>query len=541
MPESGFTQVMKFRQGATFKKVDLHNHTPASQCSSYRLPPELHAIFDIQGRRFFDDFTRIQKKLKEVSVLKARDVAVLKAEREKLKRRLLVEDQAFAGSTRNVPRRLRSPKTRDHARKCDAEKEAFRRKSERYVKSFYFPLEYVLRCLIEGMEVTALTDHNHPGYIMPERPELGTWYDRIVQENTRLLKSRAKGARGERKVRKLITDRLTTALAHLSDRKPSLVKGEPPDSKHRDKGRKTRKKRERMEHITECLNYFQQGGSIRRLDILQGAEITVSDIHILAIFPHQFYTPITIASLLKNVGIHEDQWGDGFVAAGEMSPQEVIDRIDESGGIAIPAHSNSSFKGLFMLFKKGLALSKVLQHKSLYAAEYIEGKINPLLGTRAQFESRMSKSRTYRKHGLTFVRGSDAHECRIECDGTGEDIGWRRYSYIKMDIRPNDTSNDVFNSLKIALKNGFNRVVEMPPDDIYYPFGMVRKMKKKKIPLLGKEERASVLRTQERLTITGVLVKGGYADGVSLRFNPYLNCIVGKTGKSTILRLAGYP
>jgi hypothetical protein len=43
-----------------------------------------------------------------------------------------------------------------------------------------------------------------------------------------------------------------------------------------------------------------------------------------------------------------------------------------------------------------------------------------------------------------------------------------------------------------------------------------------------------------RPTILGLTVRGGYGDGLEVRFNPFLNCVVGSGGKSAVVRFAGY-
>lgn len=136
---------------------------------------------------------------------------------------------------------------------------------------------------------------------------------------------------------------------------------------------------------------------------------------------------------------------------------------------------------------------------------------------------------------LSFVKGSDAHECRIELNGTGEDLG-ARFSYVKIDIRPDDTPDEIFRSLKPAIMSGQSRVVEYPTEDgyNYHNPDDYRIHASKKIQLMDCAE--------FRPTILGVTVygNGSYTDGLKVRFNPYLNCVVGSEGKSTLVRLVAY-
>jgi hypothetical protein len=137
---------------------------------------------------------------------------------------------------------------------------------------------------------------------------------------------------------------------------------------------------------------------------------------------------------------------------------------------------------------------------------------------------------------LTFIKGSDAHECRIELDGTGEDMG-SRMSFIKMDIRPRDTADEVFRALRLALINGYSRIIEHPTEGTYNYSASGRGY------CIPKKERIDLLKSKElRPTILGMTIwgEGSYAHEVQIRLNPYLNCIVGSGGKSTIVRMIGY-
>ncbi len=134
---------------------------------------------------------------------------------------------------------------------------------------------------------------------------------------------------------------------------------------------------------------------------------------------------------------------------------------------------------------------------------------------------------------MCFTKGSDAHECRIECDGTGEDLG-SRYTNVKIDLRPFDTPSETFAALRLALLSGQSRVIEFPTED-GYDYQADAKVKS--------EDRVKLLdRATRRPTILGMVVsgQGSYADGLSVRFSPFLNCVAGSGGKSTLVRHLGY-
>jgi hypothetical protein len=211
----------------------------------------------------------------------------------------------------------------------------------------------------------------------------------------------------------------------------------------------------------------------------------------------------------------------------------------------IPAHANSDFKGVLRLFRKGLALTKVIEHPALLAMETIGGTV-----IAGEGRSRRGKNacetlrwldegshRPDRAKPLCFVKGSDAHEARIELDGTGEDLG-ARFTHVKLDLRKNDTSEEIFRSLRLALLSGQSRIIEFPTED-----GYNYAAPKNDSCCIDKKDRQKLLECETlRPTILGMTVEGNgsYADGLSLRFNPFLNCVLGSGGKSTLVRLLGY-
>jgi len=528
-----FEKISAYREGARYCRMDLHTHSPASECSDFSLPSGIEDQFPKRLtskagviRRF--DFLRgladgknpfkkpySSRELRSHPRLGKR--AVLDASAVKSIAAVWLDDirTFFTEDMSSLTKEQRDERD-------DLVERAFA-DLRRYLKSLFFPEEYVMRCYMEQLQLVALTDHNHPGYIVPRLPELGTWHSAIEDVNAGYAKDiRKKRAPGE-KVRKVLVNRLKLAEKQLS-------------KKH---GKGAKKRKARLEHIKSRFKFWNdKENKPLVLNVLPGVEITVSNVHLLAVFPPKWFVAGRIGSILQSIGIPEVEWGRAYLAAASSSVQDTVSLVDDAGGIVIPAHCNSDFKGLLRLFTKGLALTKVLEHPALFALETVGGSV--VKGKSAWQTLRWLQSGRGcpgRTKLITFIRGSDAHECRIEYDGKGRDLG-EHFTHIKMDIRPNDTSEEIFRSLRLALLCGQSRVLESPTEDGYNYYGAggegCRLPRKERVQLLGSGEK--------RPTILGITVKGKgtYADGLSLRFNPYLNCIVGNGGKSTLVRLVGH-
>jgi hypothetical protein len=411
----------------------------------------------------------------------------------------------------------------------------------------FFPSEYTLRCYIEQIEVVALTDHNHPGYIVPRLPQMGTWFHAVAEVNDEFLADIRESSPSGAKVRAMIRARLARAKQRLEASGASRSHGDA-EIRENHKDSKKLKDRDRMAHIDERIATWNDDSiPVRPLTVLPGTEITVSNVHCLSIYPPDWMVPSRIAGILRDIGIEERSWGKGFEAAANASVQRTIDLVDEAGGIVIPAHSNSDFKGLLRLFRKGLALQKVLEHPALLALEKIEGTVLAGEGRKKGKDAcetlrwlDTGANAPQRAKLLAFIKGSDAHECRLEVDGTGEDLGLR-FTWVKMDIRQRDTPDEVFRALRLALLGGQGRVVEIPVEDTYN-YG-AHGTKKRKEYLVPKKQREALLDwTNHHPAILGLMVQGkdSFSDGVEIRFNPFMNCIVGASGKSTVLRLVAY-
>jgi len=548
-----YETICGFRQGAHYRKMDLHTHTPASECSSFTLPRVIEAVFPPKP----GSATRVWRDacLKLVRDLAAGTSRFAEAygdaeltARPRLGDRAPLDPEAL--------RFIAQGWLDDAAAVCplDEPKPTTAQRDERdrlvgraiydlrnYLASRFFPEEFVLRCYIEGLHLVALTDHNHPGTIVPRAEQLGTWFSALEAVNEHYVRDIRKGDPPGARVRATLVARLELAQRRLATTFDETSKASATTKKqHKDRAKKLRSLEARQAHVAERLAHWRKPDSLpEALTLLPGTEITVSDVHLLCLFPPQWYVPGRIGAILRAIGIPEDHWGRGFLAAASASVQDTITLVDEEGGIAVPAHANTSHKGLLRLFTKGLALTKVLEHPALLALETTGGTVLAGDTRRDACETlrwlEEGRARPERTRRMCFVKSSDAHECRIELNGTGEDLG-ARFSHVKLDIRPNDTPEEVFRTLRLALLSGHSRVLECPAED-GYNYAAAKDYR------VAKAARTRLLDCDRRRpTLIGMTVggAGSYADGLQVRFNPYLNCIVGSGGKSVLVRLVAY-
>ncbi len=534
-PDTDYQHLMGLREGAHFCKMDLHTHSPASECSSFRLPDSLEAYF--AGLAKGSEKARVERLRKFVE---QRPAQLAKA----------------AGSTSWFVAGFMPPDdghlrrvARDWLHEIDCGPEDDWKISDylsfavrdlrNLVKASYFPEEYIMRAHIEGMQLMALTDHNHPGYVVPRLPELGTWYGKLAQVNE--VWTHDIRFNGGQKVRKAMLSRLSLGASRLGQGGERETKGDATTRRqHKEPSKKALDKlAKRLEHVQARQRHWKdESNLLEPLFLLPGTEVTISNVHVLTLYPPEWYVPGRIGAILRRVGISESHWGRGFSAAASASVQDLIDYVAEQGGVAIPAHANSDFKGLLRLFESGLALTKVLEHPNTVALETIGGSVLAGAGKKRGKDACDTLARL-EKQGikpLAFLKGSDAHECRIECDGTGEDIG-ARFTHVKVDLRHNDTHQEVFKALRLVLSTGWNRVIEDPTEDTYnyYAGGKSQRIKK--------DARREMLAWRgQRPTLLGLCVdgKGSYGDQLRIRFGPYLNCVVGSGGVATIVTTLAY-
>lgn len=241
--------------------------------------------------------------------------------------------------------------------------------------------------------------------------------------------------------------------------------------------------------------------------VLLGVEITVEAgryVHLTAYFDEG--TPVQdVERLLIRIGI--DRPGDGHDWAKAVKLDQLIRIINDMGGLAIPAHVDST-AGILEEMKRGLPLARILTMPEVIAVGITKSK------TIAYLENVFREDANYkRSEPMTYVTGSDAHALsKIESIGKN---GQREVvdrglgslvTYLRMDA-PN------FAGFKYALRDGAARVRLDPPQPTPHP------------------------------KILGIAILGGYLgtgnNWCYFRFNDALNCIVGGrgTGKSSILKV----
>jgi len=494
----------------------------------------------------------------------------------------------------------------------DGSLKSFRARVHACIESLLFPRDFVLRCMLEGLDVVAITDHNTPGFVEKGVLRSPTWYQLIAESAAHysrrprqaydgilaLLESakndlvtmirlaeayrellpldtlgdlgKTRGYRTEYAL--LFTDSFPTTdryellveiwLLEASGSAEALARaaelegvyrreyGGAPTAKARKSALDEAKaslrtyleaKRRLLRHLLERGRALSSPKQLKPLYVLPGVELTVSAIHILAIFSPDTYWPITIAAVLGELGIPPEQWGNPMQAGGERSVQDTLEIVARHNGIAIPAHVNDS-SGLFQLFSRGIPLRKIITHPLLVALEYVEEKrdgelrprkLNKEQGFRHEFEKALASKRGWVRAPLAFLKNSDAHECRLQYEGFGRPIG-TRYSRIKMDYQTGlDASQKIFRALGTSLRNGLHRVLEIPTLDRTYSL-YDRKF-------IEPHERTPY-RGMARTVIRGLAVKGGFGDGLSIPFNENINCVIGEplSGSTSMLEFISF-
>jgi len=247
------------------------------------------------------------------------------------------------------------------------------------------------------------------------------------------------------------------------------------------------------------------------LTILPGVEISTSDIHILAVFPPQKprrKAHFIICDLLNEMGFEVEDWGTN--KAGKTSVYNTIQLIAQKGGLPIIAHADAHSKALFKLYEmKSAAMRDVLTNKYLSAIEikkysyYFKwnNEVDGILNTWIR-SLRISPGLS----SIAYFQGSDAH--------SPEPIGQPdKYTFVKM-TEPSFS--------------GLNAAVHMPA---------ARIMLYNDLQKLQKQEKKS------GWYIYGMEINQPYFKKRTVRFNRFLNCVVGRleSGKTTLFQLMQQP
>lgn len=247
------------------------------------------------------------------------------------------------------------------------------------------------------------------------------------------------------------------------------------------------------------------------LTILPGVEISTSDIHILAIFPPQQprrKAHFIICDLLHEMGFDVDAWGTN--KAGKTSVYNTIQLIAQKGGLPIIAHADAHNKAFFKLYEmKSAAMRDVLTNKNLSAIEI--KKFSYYFKRNTEVDGILkSWIRSLRispgLSSIAYFQGSDAH--------SPEPIGQpNNYTFVKM-TEPSFS--------------GLNAAVHMPA---------ARIMLYDDLQKLQKQEKKS------GWYIYGMEINHPYFKKRTVRFNRFLNCVVGRleSGKTTLFQLMQQP
>lgn len=232
----------------------------------------------------------------------------------------------------------------------------------------------------------------------------------------------------------------------------------------------------------------REAASDTQLHVLPGTEISTRHGHLLAIFDEA--TDVDdIRNLLIQADFTRDRYGS-LDAASPLGMDVLAEKIEEMGGIAIPAHVNGP-KGL-MSFPIADERRRVASSSAIRAFEITDPN------RRSEYEEAATSDIDRR---IACVMGSD---CRSPSSSSHElnAIG-TRFTELKME------EVSVY-GIRQALIDPRMRV-RFPGDTVTSPVN----------------------------TIDGVLVNGGFLDSQKLRFSDNLTCMIGDTGsgKSFVIEL----
>ena len=226
----------------------------------------------------------------------------------------------------------------------------------------------------------------------------------------------------------------------------------------------------------------------RPIYVFPGVEISVhGGVHLLAIFGCDKKTS-DIDSLLGKVGF-EGQKGSGDGKTRRSLP-EVIDDVNSVGAIAIPAHVD---KGLFEPAQRSI-LKQVVAEKNIFAIELIDPDYDK------------PGIYTEKKPSWTEVLGSDSHH---PSGNSQEKYPGSHFTWVKM-------GTPSIEGLRLALLDGSLSVIRSDGEED------------------KPNERAKMVLESIEVSHARYL---GRARPFKIRFNPWLNSIIGGrgTGKSTVV------
>ena len=173
----------------------------------------------------------------------------------------------------------------------------------------------------------------------------------------------------------------------------------------------------------ECIDKIKEA-SKNKLVVFPGVEISATGgkegIHIIGIFD-QSKTTKDIENLLGDLGIKADKYGEEE-AFTKQSPSEVIDKIDEHGGLPILAHANSSHGVLKDM--KGNSRTDIIQNQRLIAVEATDFENMDKKKKKKRVIDLLDGNDPNYRQKLPVYQVSDSHSL----DAIGS-----RYTYFKLD------------------------------------------------------------------------------------------------------------
>ena len=159
-----FDEIKAFREGAHYCKMDLHTHTPASECSSFTFPKEIEDVLPLkksnsaswydQCFQFLEDLEKGRKPIIEAYRSKALEKRPYLKKRQALDRKALQTiakswlgeiRTLYAGELEGLPASVKKI-WKTHIKNAMGDLRS-------YLKSLFFIEEYLIRCYIEGLQI----------------------------------------------------------------------------------------------------------------------------------------------------------------------------------------------------------------------------------------------------------------------------------------------------------------------------------------------------------------------------------------------------
>ena len=269
-----YEEICGYRRGAHYHKMDLHTHTPASECSSFTLPSAIEAVFPQKPKSVTRKWCNQCFQLLESLAGGMNSFETAYNSGQLVKRpRLAERPQMNLNALMDIAnlwldeiKILYPPGISKLTKSLKKKRDSFIKNAigdlRDYLASLFFPEEFIMRCYIEGLQIVAITDHNHPGYIVPRLPTLGTWFSALQAANEPYREDIRNNKKSGENVRRVILERLSLAKDRLIksfDEKSSIS---PETKKQHDESKEHKKAlaalKKRKEHIRERVNFWKK-------------------------------------------------------------------------------------------------------------------------------------------------------------------------------------------------------------------------------------------------------------------------------------------